>query len=140
MDWQQEYDDLRREVAAYSSELAEKPHCVLFTKAGLVRRGFRSAHQAPGSFGSFTVSAAARTGLDNLLAGGGGNLGMRKATERREKRQLPDVRVDALALALARVGAEGTAERVDGFGSAPLRSLPRFSRTNGRGFVRRPCA
>jgi len=85
MDWQQEYEDLRREVAAYSSELAEKPHCVVFTKLDLLGEDFVPPLEAPGSFGSFTVSAAARTGLDDLLAGWWRQLlGMRKATERRE--------------------------------------------------------
>src|SRR6185369_1772044 len=32
MDWQAEYDQLRAEVEAYSLELAQKPHCVVFTK------------------------------------------------------------------------------------------------------------
>jgi len=85
MDWQQEYDDLRREVAAYSGELAEKPHCVVFTKLDLLGEEFIPPVDAPGSFGTFTVSAAARTGLDELLAGWWRQLlGMRKAAERRE--------------------------------------------------------
>lgn len=85
MDWQHEYDDLRREVAAYSSELAEKPHCVVFTKLDLLGEDFVPPIEAPGSFGAFVVSAAARTGLDALLAGWWRQLlGMRKAAERRE--------------------------------------------------------
>jgi GTP-binding protein len=85
MDWQQEYDDLRREVAAYSVELAEKPHCVVFTKLDLLGEEFIPPVEAPGSFGAFTVSAAARTGLDELLGGWWRQLlGMRKAAERRE--------------------------------------------------------
>jgi GTP-binding protein len=85
MDWQQEYDDLRREVAAYSDALADKPHCVVFTKLDLLGEDFIPPVDAPGSFGTFTVSAAARTGLDDLLAGWWRQLlGMRKAAERRE--------------------------------------------------------
>jgi len=85
MDWQQEYDDLRREVAAYSGELAEKPYCVVFTKLDLLGEEFIPPVEAPGSFGAFAVSAAARTGLDELLSGWWRQLlGMRKATERRE--------------------------------------------------------
>ncbi len=85
MDWQQEYDDLRREVAAYSGELAEKPYCVVFTKLDLLGEEFIPPVEAPGSFGAFAVSAAARTGLDELLAGWWRQLlGMRKAAERRE--------------------------------------------------------
>ena len=85
MDWQQEYDDLRREIAAYSGELAEKPYCVVFTKLDLLGEEFIPPVEAPGSFGAFAVSAAARTGLDELLSGWWRQLlGMRKATERRE--------------------------------------------------------
>src|SRR5215203_6287816 len=85
MDWQQEYDDLRREVAAYSEELARKPHCVVFTKLDLLGEEFVPPIEAPDAFGSFTISAAARTGLDPLLAGWWRQLlGMRKAVERRE--------------------------------------------------------
>jgi len=85
MDWQQEYDDLRGEVAAYSSELAEKPHCIVFSKLDLLGEDFVPPVHAPRSFGAFAVSAAARTGLDELLAGWWRQLlGMRKAAERRE--------------------------------------------------------
>ena len=85
MDWQQEYDDLRREVAAYSGELADKPHCIVFTKLDLLGEDFIPPVESPGSFGAFAVSAAARTGLDELLAGWWRQLlGMRRAVERRE--------------------------------------------------------
>ncbi|MGQ0649555.1 MAG: hypothetical protein ACT4P7_18535 [Gemmatimonadaceae bacterium] len=68
LDWQAEYDQLRREVAAYSPELAAKPHCVVFTKLDLLGEEFVPDIAAPGTFGRFAVSAAARTGLDSLLA------------------------------------------------------------------------
>jgi GTPase len=85
MDWQQEYDDLRREVAAYSAELAQKPHCVVFTKLDLLGEDFVPPIEAPDAFGFFAISAAARTGLEPLLAGWWRQLlGMRKAVERRE--------------------------------------------------------
>jgi GTP-binding protein len=85
MDWQQEYDDLRREVEAYSLELARKPHCVVFTKLDLLGEDFAPPIEAPDAFGSFAISAAARTGLDPLLAGWWSQLlGMRKSAERRE--------------------------------------------------------
>jgi GTP-binding protein len=85
MDWQQEYDDLRREVEAYSLELARKPHCVVFTKLDLLGEHFIPPIEAPDAFGSFAISAAARTGLEPLLAGWWSHLlGMRKAAERRE--------------------------------------------------------
>jgi GTPase len=91
MDWQQEYDELRHEVAAYSEELARKPHCVVFTEMDLLGEDFVPPIEAPDAFGSFAISAAARTGLDPLLAGWWRQLlGMRKASERREgSAQLP---------------------------------------------------
>lgn len=68
-DWQSEYDQLRRELAAYSPELANKPHCVVFTKLDLLGEQFVPDIHAPGSFGSWSVSAPGRMGLDDLLAG-----------------------------------------------------------------------
>ena len=85
MDWQQEYDDLRREVEAYSAELGKKPHCVVFTKLDLLGEEFVPPIEAPDAFGSFAISAAARTGLEPLLAGWWRQLlGMRKAVESRQ--------------------------------------------------------
>src|SRR6184192_1954974 len=69
MDWQEEYDQLRREIAAYSPELAQKPHCVVFTKMDLLGEDEAPPIEAPEAFGIFTVSAAARRGLEALLAG-----------------------------------------------------------------------
>src|SRR2546423_5594 len=68
MDWQAAYDQLRREVAAYSDELAQKPHCVVFTKMDLLGEDEAPPIEAPEAFGIFTVSAAARRGLEALLA------------------------------------------------------------------------
>jgi GTP-binding protein len=68
MDWQAEYDQLRAEIEAYSAELAGKPHCVVFTKLDLLGEDFAPPIAAPRSFGSFAISAAARTGLDDILA------------------------------------------------------------------------
>jgi GTPase len=67
LDWQAEYDQLRAEVAAYSGELAERPHCVVFTKMDLLGDDPPPPIEAPGAFGIFAISAAARTGLDGLL-------------------------------------------------------------------------
>ena len=69
MDWQEEYDQLRHELAAYSPALAEKPHSVVFTKLDLLGEEFTPPIEAPGSFGSFSISAAGRTGLETLVAG-----------------------------------------------------------------------
>jgi GTP-binding protein len=68
MDWQAEYDQLRGEIAAYSSALAEKPHCVVFTKMDLLGDDDAPPIDAPDAFGVFAISAAGRTGLDPLLA------------------------------------------------------------------------
>ena len=85
MDWQQEYDDLRHEVAAYSPELAAKPHCVVFTKMDLLGEEFIPPIEAPDAFGSYAISAAGRSGLDQLLAGWWRQLlDMRRLAERRE--------------------------------------------------------
>src|SRR5918912_1789572 len=67
MDWQAEYDQLRREVEAYSPELAQKPHCVVFTKMDLMGEDYRPPIETEGAFGAYAISAAARTGLDELL-------------------------------------------------------------------------
>jgi GTPase len=66
MDWQAEYDQLRHEVAEYSAELSAKPHCVVFTKMDLLGEEYAPPIAAAGSFGIFSISAAAREGLDAL--------------------------------------------------------------------------
>jgi GTP-binding protein len=68
MDWQAEYDQLRREIAEYSPDLAAKPHCVVFTKMDLLGEEYAPPIQAPGAFGLFAISAAAREGLDGLTS------------------------------------------------------------------------
>lgn len=67
-DWQTEYDELRREIGAYSPELLDKPHCVVFTKLDLLGEDWAPEITAPGAFGLFSISAAGRTGLETLLA------------------------------------------------------------------------
>jgi GTPase len=69
MDWQHEYDQLRREIEQYSEELARKPHCVVFTKLDLLGEHYIPEIEAPGAFGRFAISAAGRMGLDDLKAG-----------------------------------------------------------------------
>jgi len=68
MDWQEEYTRLRHEVASYSAELADKPHCVVFTKMDLLGGDPPPDIDAPRAFAVFAISAAARTGLDALLS------------------------------------------------------------------------
>ncbi|GAC1516991.1 MAG: GTPase ObgE [Gemmatimonadaceae bacterium] len=67
MDWQAEYDQLRAEIAAYSEELAAKPHCVVFTKLDLLGEAYVPDIVAPHAFGRYAVSAPARTGLTELM-------------------------------------------------------------------------
>jgi GTP-binding protein len=68
IDWQAEYDQLRREIEAYSTELAQKPHCVVFTKMDLLGNEPPPPIDSGDAFGVFGISAAARFGLDALLA------------------------------------------------------------------------
>ena len=65
-DWQAEYDQLRSEIEQYSEELAEKEHCVVFTKMDLLGEDEPPPIEAPEAFGIFAISAAARTGLEEL--------------------------------------------------------------------------
>lgn len=69
LDWQAEYDQLRAELVAYSSELAAKPHCVVFSKLDLLGEHYIPEIEAPDAFGMYAISAAAREGLNVLLAG-----------------------------------------------------------------------
>ena len=85
MDWQSEYDQLRREVGAYSVELAQKPHCVVFTKMDLLGNDPPPPIDAPDAFGVFAISAAGRTDLDPLLAAWWSRiLELKKVTIRRD--------------------------------------------------------
>jgi GTP-binding protein len=65
-DWQAEYDQLRNEIEQYSDELARKPHCVVFTKMDLLGDDEPPPVEAPEAFGIYAISAAARTGLEEL--------------------------------------------------------------------------
>jgi GTP-binding protein len=86
IDWQAEYDQLRREVEAYSEELGQKPHCVVFTKMDLLGEMEAPPIEAPDAFAVLTISAAARQGLDTLLASWWSHLlGMKKASVRRDE-------------------------------------------------------
>ncbi len=92
MDWQAEYDQLRAEVAAYSRELAAKPHCVVYTKMDLWGDDPPPDLEAPDAFGVYVISAAARTGLDTLLAAWWTQLlELKKAAPREPRRELTDL-------------------------------------------------
>jgi GTPase len=88
MDWQAEYDQLRREIAAYSPALAEKPHCVVFTKMDLLGGDEAPPIEAPDAYGVFAISAAARTGLGPLLDGWWGHLLAEKKARARQDDQV----------------------------------------------------
>ncbi len=69
MDWQAEYDQLRHEIAEYSGELAQRPHCVVFTKMDLFGEDYLPPIETHDAFAMYPVSGAGRTGIDELLAG-----------------------------------------------------------------------
>lgn len=91
MDWQAEYDQLRREIESYSIELAQKPHCVVFTKMDLLGNEPPPPIEAPDAFGVYAVSAPGRVGLEALLSAWWARLlEMKKASVRRtDSVQLP---------------------------------------------------
>jgi len=67
-DPQQEYELLREELRRYSDELADKPHCVLLSKADVLAAGAEAPTlDAPDAWGQFVISAVARRGLPELL-------------------------------------------------------------------------
>ena len=83
LDWQKEYDQLRAEIAAYSEELAAKPHCVVFTKLDLWGELYVPELEASEAFGIFSISAPARQGLEQLkVAWWSKLLELRKTVER----------------------------------------------------------
>src|SRR3569833_385122 len=55
IDWQAEYDQLRREVEAYSEELGQKPHCVVFTKMDLLGEMEAPPLEAPAAFAVLAI-------------------------------------------------------------------------------------
>ena len=67
---QADYERLRSELAAYAPELAERAHCVVFTKADLLPPDWPAPRvEAPEAWGQFVISSVARRGLDELLEG-----------------------------------------------------------------------
>jgi GTP-binding protein len=67
-DPQAEYDLLRNELAAYSAELATKPHCVILTKADLLPPDAQPPRiDTTEAWRQYVISAVARRGLDELL-------------------------------------------------------------------------
>jgi GTPase len=66
-DPQATYEGLREELAQYSPELAERPHCLVLTKADLLGPDAPPEVDAPEAWGVFVASSVSRTGLDELL-------------------------------------------------------------------------
>lgn len=67
-DIQAEYDALRAELEAYSSNLARTPHCVVLTKIDLLGPDDAlPTLEAPDAFGVFGISSVARLGTPDLL-------------------------------------------------------------------------
>jgi GTP-binding protein len=67
LDWQAEYDQLRSEIRSYSPALAEKPHCVVFTKLDLLGEDYTPELRTDDAFSVSSISAAGRMGLAPLL-------------------------------------------------------------------------
>ena len=67
-DVQVEYEALRSELEAYSSELSVTPHCVMLTKTDLLLPDESLPElDAPDAWGVFGISSVAQKGLDELL-------------------------------------------------------------------------
>lgn len=86
MDWQHEFDQLRTEIESYSTALAEKPYCVVFSKLDLLGEYYVPEIESPGAFGKYAISAPGRMGLTDLLdAWWRQLLSMRSATAQAEQ-------------------------------------------------------
>ena len=67
-DVQVEYEALRSELEAYSSELSVTPHCVMLTKTDLLPPDESLPElDTPDAWGVFGISSVAQKGLDELL-------------------------------------------------------------------------
>jgi GTPase len=67
IDLQAEYELLMGELRSYSDELAEKPHCVIFSKADLLPPDWPEPRvKAEAAWGQFVISSVAQRGLDSL--------------------------------------------------------------------------
>jgi len=67
-DHEAEYERLRNELRAYSSVLAETPHCLVFSKRDLLPEDAPiPAVDAPDAWGTFVISSVSRRGLEELM-------------------------------------------------------------------------
>lgn len=68
IDPQEVFNRLRDELSNYSAELAQKPYCIIFTKADLLPADWPvPTVEAPEAWGQFSISSVARMGLDPVL-------------------------------------------------------------------------
>lgn len=68
-DPQGEYDELRDELAAYSEELAARPHCLVLSKTDLLPADAPLPEvEAADAWGTYAISSVARDGVDELLS------------------------------------------------------------------------
>lgn len=84
MAWQEEYDKLRAEIRSYSPTLAEKPHCVVFSKLDLLGESYTPEIRTDGAFGVFSISAAGRLELQPLIDAWWGELQRQRRELERE--------------------------------------------------------
>ncbi|MEX2529801.1 MAG: GTPase ObgE [Gemmatimonadota bacterium] len=64
------YDGLREELSRYNSELATRPHCLVFSKADLIPADEASPEvEAPEAWARYRISAVSREGLEEFLEG-----------------------------------------------------------------------
>jgi GTPase len=69
-DVQAEYELLRGELRQYSDELADKPHCIILSKADVLGADEPTPRvESADAWGHFVVSAVSRRGLPELLEG-----------------------------------------------------------------------
>lgn len=68
MELEEEYRRLRNELQSYAADLADKPHCIVFTKSDLLPEDWPAPTiDAPDAWGQFVVSSVAHRGLNELL-------------------------------------------------------------------------
>jgi GTP-binding protein len=84
MAWQEEYDKLRAEIRSYSPTLAEKPHCVVFSKLDLLGEQYTPEIRTDDAFGVFSISAAGRLELQPLIDAWWGELQRQRRELERE--------------------------------------------------------
>ncbi len=62
------YNRLREELARYSADLSQRPHCVVFTKADLLPPDDPTPRiDAPAAWATFRISSVSREGLEPFL-------------------------------------------------------------------------